>query len=220
MDKNFSESYKISNFENLGIDNNYNNKQLSNIWFIENPIDVEYKYYILMDFIQNVEKNVQKGYLYKEYIKLNNIYKDLQCFKTSFDIVNKDTQSEKLIKYIYNLPPSSDKVKEIIKTVDKSLELVSDTYMFLLNKITEFYDNAKVTETFITDRRKSIYFYIEKCNSGIYEIFELKKSGIVIDKGFCNKSEKPEPDNFIIIETNFAYNSIGTTLPFSIYEGD
>lgn len=220
MSNNFNIIYKISNFDNIGIDKGYIKKDLKNVWFLENPIDLEYKYYILMDFLQTTEKNIDNGYLYKEYVKLNNIYADLQCFQTSYDIVNKSKESEKLINYIYNLPSTSKELQEIEAIVNKSLDLVSGTYNYVLGKITELYDNMKIEEVHIRDGRKPLNFFIQKGDFGIFEVFELKKSGLVIEKSPMYISEVTYPDNYMVIKSNFAFNSIGAILPMSIYDGE
>lgn len=223
MKKDFNNNYKITNFNNLGIDINYIDKTLHSIWFLQSPIDVEHKYYIIMDYLQNVDINIDKGYYYKEFIKITIIYKDLQCFKSSYSVMNKNKEDEKILNYIYNLSPGSLVLQEIIKIVDLSLEIIGNTYTHLLEKINEFYDNTKIIETVILDKRKPIYFYIQKCNAGFYEIFELKKSGKIIEHPFIKTEEiaNISPDiNYVIIDTEIPYSSLGTILPFAISGGE
>lgn len=223
MEKDFNKEYKIVDFNNLGIDDKYINKILNPVWFLQNPIDAEHKYYILLDYIQNLETNIEKGYLYKEYTKLTDLYKDLQCFKTSFDIINKNKESEQLINYIYNLPPSSKELKEIVKIVDNSIEIIADVYKSILERITQFYDTSVVTDTLVKDARKPIFLYIQKCKSGFYEIYELKKSGKVIEHEYIKVTDLENSiigRNYITINTENAYNSLGTIVPFAIYGGE
>jgi hypothetical protein len=56
-------------------------KRLSPIWFLKSPIDVEYKYYILLNFLQSVNLEIKSSKIYSPVKRIFSIIKELEHFK-------------------------------------------------------------------------------------------------------------------------------------------
>lgn len=209
---------KLVNGKFISTDANYIPNELSNTWFIESPIDYEYKYYKLMAYLQRLETNIENGYLFEEFTQLEKRYKDLESFNNSFEIVDKSKNSEKLFNYIYNLPPDSKYVNEVKSIVKMALEKIIIVYVDVVNKITNLYNKTKIIRSSIVDKRKKINVYVEKCNCGIFEMFELSKSGKIEHKGHIeNDPTFNSNENIIVIKSeNAAFNCIGEIIPFQL----
>jgi len=55
-------------------------KRLSPIWFLKSPIDVEYKYYILLDFLKTVDSEIKSNKVYSPIRRIFSIIKELEYF--------------------------------------------------------------------------------------------------------------------------------------------
>src|ERR1700709_314750 len=56
-------------------------KELSINWFIEGSIDFEYKKYVLLDYLQEINRHFDKSKLYPNLSDLVFHYNNLLCFK-------------------------------------------------------------------------------------------------------------------------------------------
>lgn len=56
-------------------------KSLHPYWFLQSPIDMEHKYYVLMDFLQSVESDLDQKKYSDQIQKINRIYNDLKSFQ-------------------------------------------------------------------------------------------------------------------------------------------
>ena len=91
-------------------------KTLKNYWFLQDPIDIEHKFYILMDFLQSVETDINQNKYNEQIQKIRRIYEDLKSFK------NNQTLSDKSL--ISMTPDELELLKEIqLKSSEKSEEL-------------------------------------------------------------------------------------------------
>ena len=52
-------------------------KNLSPIWFLKSPIDVEHKHYILLDFLPSVSSEIRDKKIYSPVKRIFNIIKEL-----------------------------------------------------------------------------------------------------------------------------------------------
>jgi hypothetical protein len=50
-------------------------KNLQPYWFLQEPIDAEHKYYILMDFLQSVETDLGKKKYSEQIQKITRVYR-------------------------------------------------------------------------------------------------------------------------------------------------
>ena len=65
-------------------------KRLSPVWFLRSPIDVEHKYYILLDFLQSVNLEIKSNKVYSPIKRIFSIIKELEHFKRSGSIFISD----------------------------------------------------------------------------------------------------------------------------------
>tara|TARA_R110000772_G_scaffold40358_10_gene94522 strand:- start:1842 stop:2513 length:672 start_codon:yes stop_codon:yes gene_type:complete len=188
-----------------------------NTWFINPPIDAEHKHWKLLAYLQRIDENISKGYLFQEFYTLNMRYKDLDSFITTFEIVNKDTASEKLFNYIYELPDAGIEMKEVNTIVGNSIKLLKKKYLELTMAISFLKDHIVIENKQIVDGRKNLNIYIEMCSCNIIEHYTMSKKGIVDYKGAFNL-DTPLVDicldeNFIDVKTDVALSANGVILP-------
>lgn len=64
-------------------------KELKTYWFLESPIDTEYKYYILMSYLMKVKESFN-SYGFEKYFKnLITMKKDLESFNKNTELTQK-----------------------------------------------------------------------------------------------------------------------------------
>jgi len=130
-------------------------KSLNPYWFLQSPVDVEHKYYILMDFLQSVEADLGDKKYSDQIQKVNRIYNDLKSFqkfkKLSDKTVRGMTQEE------------IEKTKELIGNIDEAEEVdyILDNSLGVLEKFI-----TKINP-YIEEIEKSLEFKIhnDKCLS-------------------------------------------------------
>lgn len=107
---------------------------LSRDWIIENPIDFEYKKYILLDFLQKIDKEFEQGNLYPYFSYLSNQYTNLNNLKNEKDnyyLISKgkpigfDFNNLKIV-YDNNREFASDDIREIFEIIKYSIPKISE----------------------------------------------------------------------------------------------
>lgn len=197
----------------------YQENVFPNTWFVQEPIDVEHKHWKLLAYLQRVDINVNKGFLFQEYETLEKRYKDLESFVSTYEIVNKDKESEELFNYIYELPGTDYQLKEIDVIADRSIKRLKKKYLELTMAITFLKDNIHIVRKEIKDKRKNLHVYIEMCNCGVIEHYTVSKKGDIKYLGSFHHTETFVDDdinNVVEIKTTIALNSKGVTLPYLI----
>lgn len=101
-------------------------KNLHPYWFLLPPIDMEHKYYILMDFLQSVEGDLERKKYSDQIQKINRIYNDLKSFqgfkKLSDKTIKGMTQEE--IQKIKDLTVNISDFEEVQNILGNSLEVL------------------------------------------------------------------------------------------------
>lgn len=115
-------------------------------WFIEDPIDLEHKYYILMAKLVKIKKSFKKKGFEKNFRELQTIYKDLKSFGERTELSQRSmlnmTDSER--GNFYNILDNNlEKIGEIKQIVTDSIELVEN--FIEENKELEAEYNSKVS---------------------------------------------------------------------------
>jgi len=178
-------------------DNNYEPNVFPNTWFVQEPIDIEHKHWKLLAYLKRIDTNVKKGFLFQEYETLEKRYKDLESFISTYEIVNKDKESEKLFDYIY--------------------ELHGKTPLELKTAITFLKESIRIVRKEIRDKRKNLHIYIEMCNCSIIEHYVVTKKGKVQYNGSFHSELKyvdDDENNVVEIKTDMALNSKGMIIPY------
>lgn len=114
-------------------------KELKPYWFLESPIDTEYKYYILMAYLMKVEKSFKTQGFEKYFKNLIAIKKDLESFDKNTELTQKTlakmTDDERSQMYTI-LDCNLDQIGEIEEIVKNSIEVIDK----FLNDNREFYE--------------------------------------------------------------------------------
>lgn len=198
-------------------DNNYEPNVFPNTWFVQEPIDIEHKHWKLLAYLKRIDTNVKKGFLFQEYETLEKRYKDLESFISTYEIVNKDKESEKLFDYIYELHGTTPKLKELDTIVERSIKRLREKYLELKTAITFLKDSIRIVRKEIRDKRKNLHIYIEMCNCSIIEHYIVTKKGKVQYNGSFHSELKyvdDDENNVIEIKTDMALNSKGMIIPY------
>ena len=214
-----STEYFIDSEKITFIDKNYNSNILENTWFVQKPIDDEHKHWKLLAYLQRADENIKNGFLFPEYLTIEKRYKDLESFISTFEIVNKDKESEKLFNYIYELPGTAKELKEIDSIVNRSIKTLKRKYLELTATITFLGDHINIVRQDILDGRKNVHVYVEMCNCEIIEHYTISKKGIIDYKGSFHSDVEFVDDtenNVIEIKTDIALHSKGVILPYLI----
>jgi hypothetical protein len=146
-------------------------KSLKNYWFLQEPIDVEHKFYVLMDFLQSVEEDINHEKYNEPIQKVRRIYEDLKSFKDNHDLSTKT---------LATMPPSD---LDVLKEIQRNTENRAD-------EIENLIDNSlTVMDGFMT----KINPIIEKINESI-SVYEMDGVKDFKDQGFMvlrqHKSKK------------------------------
>lgn len=160
-------------------------KKLSPYWFITNPIDSEHKYYVLMDFLQSVEKDLADKKYGEPIHKLSRMYADIKSFQKSRKL------SDKTIKYlsedeIINIKEISQQQAyndEIEAILEQTLENLDEFTERIVPYIKEFEKLIKFTivndKSFSKDRG---YVVIRNNVSEKMKIYSWQFSIIKVDE--------------------------------------
>lgn len=71
---------------------------LSLTWYVESPIDFEYKQYILFDYLQRVDHKFQEKILSPYLLHMERLIDELQSFNASFNMLKSQFDKN---RYIY-----------------------------------------------------------------------------------------------------------------------
>lgn len=99
-------------------------KNISPYWFMLNPIDTEHKYYVLMDFLQSLERDLKDKKYSTQIQKLNRVYNDLKNFQKFNKLSDRTVKSlnEGEITKIKELTEIALETPEIKNIIDNSLD--------------------------------------------------------------------------------------------------
>lgn len=104
-------------------------KNLSPVWFIKPPIDLEYKYYILLDFLQSMSLEIKQNKVYFPVKKILSLIGEMDYFlKTQTILITDysflDEEDWKILKSHSLSSLSSEEIKELEKIITNSLILL------------------------------------------------------------------------------------------------
>jgi len=197
-------------------------KNLSPYWFLKDPVDTEHKYYILMDFLQSVEKDLGEKKYSDQIQKLTRVYNDLKSFSKTQRFTDRTikslTQDEiDRIKEISDLNSDNEVVDEII---DYSIGLLEE----FISKVTPYIEeiekslNFKIINEEILrkdrgyviirnnkDKKMKIYSWV----FSIVKVDEIEQVGLLLSELLdplpnYTKSDKKIRDFFIKEIKNFS----------------
>lgn len=118
-------------------------KNLQPYWFLQDPVDSEHKYYVLMDFLQSVESDLGKKKYSEQIQKITRVYNDIKSFqkfnKLSDRTVKNMTQDE--IERARELITLVDGNTEVDLILDGTLEVL-ENFMEKINPYIEEIENS------------------------------------------------------------------------------
>lgn len=104
-------------------------KILKNYWFLQDPVDVEHKFYVLMDFLQSVEEDMSFKKYNEQIQKVRRISEDLKSFNTARSLSDKTliTMTKKELDKFKDLQDNLiDREKDLNDVIESSLGIISN----------------------------------------------------------------------------------------------
>jgi hypothetical protein len=124
-------------------------EKLNPIWFLESPLDVEHKSYVLLDFLKNKSQNLDGPSVLSSLKEISTLVKAMSSFKESRKIpgfllagISKESLSE--YNKIVDLPKQSDTFKEIDEVISSSLGILYEFSEICLEIIKEEEEKIKI----------------------------------------------------------------------------
>ena len=112
-------------------------KTLKNYWFLQDPIDIEHKFYVLMDFLQSVENDMEEKRYDEQVQKIRRIHEDLKIFKSDRSLSNRTlgTMTKEEIDQFEELQGAIQKKEsEVVALVDNSIGIM-ETFLQKINPV-------------------------------------------------------------------------------------
>jgi hypothetical protein len=155
-------------------------KNLSTIWFIKEPIDIEHKEYVLLDYLKSISKNINSKNCYPILRAVSKIVKSLNEFKKnnaiSTTIISQLTEEEKEYVKNFNFVNLDQNKKDIIiSIIESSLETLyeySEIFLDMLKEEESKIKIFKVQSKFNSEKE-------ERTNSGILIIRNMVNDKII-----------------------------------------
>jgi hypothetical protein len=125
-------------------------KKLKPYWFLEDPLDTEHKYYILMDFLCRIKKNKSKSTFVKNFSHLLTIQRNLIEFDKESELTQRtmmgmaDVEKD---KFYTMLDRNLDNIEEINSIVKNSIRVIED-FLNENNSMTILYNSLVQLETY------------------------------------------------------------------------
>jgi hypothetical protein len=114
-------------------------KELKPYWFLESPVDTEYKYYILMAYLMKIKESFKTQGFERYFKNLIAMKKDLESFDKNTELsqktLSKMTDDERSHMYTI-LDGNLDQIGEIEEIVKNSVRVIDK----FLNDNSEFYE--------------------------------------------------------------------------------
>jgi len=152
---------------------------LSPIFFVEQPIDYEHKQYVLMDYIQKVEKGFRQNNLAEFFNEARYHSKNLECFLTIRSLLElKDvpapTEDQRAyFKSIASLPDDDERTVEVMKIAKWSIKKMQDlvkTGAEIFRKIESNLNMYYIGRT--TSDKNTGYLLIRYAGSPVFECYK------------------------------------------------
>lgn len=150
-------------------------EKLRQTWFLENPLDIEHKNYILLDFLKKKSENLEPDNVLNTLKEISRIVQNLSGFKKDRDLPQraKDSLLEEeieLINSVRSLKNGDPKINEIESIIEESLNLL--------------YDFTEVCMEIIEEEQEKIKIF--RIESRFDKLGLKKKSGILLIRNMCS----------------------------------
>jgi hypothetical protein len=102
-------------------------KNIKKTWFLSHPIDQEHKQYILLDFLQSINKDIKENEIYYSIKKIFSLTKELSLFKRWMTNQEKEISSgtdREIYDFFQESFFSKEEQSEILRILESSLEVL------------------------------------------------------------------------------------------------
>jgi len=210
-------------------------KNLSPVWFLKSPIDIEQKHYILLAFLKEVNEEIKKNNIYSPIKRIFSLIKELDYFikSESLDGFKKLPLSEddKAIVDFYSKNPISKEERQELDSITKiSLKILYKYADMGINLWKDIESRIKIYSLEVQDPDKGSGITIFR-NMSTNEVFpywwkrtEMKlgdqiKKGVILKKIYIPNSYYSMSYEFIMHETMVSMGiKEGGRIPCTIIE--
>jgi hypothetical protein len=124
-------------------------EKLNPIWFLESPLDVEHKSYVLLDFLKNKSQKLDGPAILGSLKEISALVKAMNSFKSDREIpVNllSGISKESLFEYnrMANLPEGNEILKEVDEVIASSLDILYEFSEICLEIVKEEEEKIKI----------------------------------------------------------------------------
>jgi len=139
---------------------------LSPVWFLRDPIDPEYKEYVLLDYLKSISKDIDTENCFPIVRKISKIVKALNDFKETRKISESllkhlNKEDKEFLNTLYNKSVDLNWLNQVDEIIEKSLNTLYDYSEIFLEMIKEEESKIKIFKI------NSKYDKKPKENSGI-----------------------------------------------------
>lgn len=185
--------------------------KLSNNWFLEDPLDIEHKQYILLSYLNNIRKEFKDNKLYPFLAELVYHCNSLLNIKYSKQQISKDFKKNIVgfdfikMEIIYeNMFNQSFELSYIDEIIDVSLPLMNECIMegkIIYDKVESEITISELTKLSLLDKKG--YFIIKDDHIKLYQYTLSIYDDIDNPRILSTELIKTYPDNLI-----YGYNQI------------
>jgi hypothetical protein len=134
-------------------------KNLSPVWFLKDPIDVEEKHYILLDFLKSVDQEIKKNNFYFPLKTVSSLSKELDHFykyKTLENFLDRRLSEDDfdLLDSYFNGYFSDEEIKEIDDIIKNSLQVLGKYAETGLNLLRNLENRIKIYNLGVLSKNK------------------------------------------------------------------
>ena len=154
--------------------------RLDTNWILQEPIDLEHKQYVLLDYITKVDKDFDKFKLYPSFQELSIHLANIGSIKESGRYISLNRLPEEIDDEVLltdlnykKIRNTKENVDEILKIIDYSKDKLTDLFLIGKSIYSLIYDATLVSVVFNGDKIK-----IEKPGRGFF-YFNYKNKGYI-----------------------------------------
>lgn len=210
-------------------------KNLSPVWFLKSPIDTEQKHYILLSFLQEVNKEIKRNNIYSPIKRIFSLIKELDYFLKSesldgFKKLPLTSDDLKIVDFYSKNPITGEERKELESIIRTSLSVLYKYADMGINLWKDIESRIKIynLEASDLDRDSGITIFRNMSTDEVFTYWWKKtemnlegkpKRGIILKKIYIPNSYYSMSYEFIMHETMISMGiREGGKIPCTIIE--
>jgi hypothetical protein len=143
--------------------------RLSPVWFLESPLDIEHKNYILLDFLKKKSESLDPDKVLDTLKEISSIVKYLSAFKTSRDFPDQIKES---------ITIEENQILSKIRGLEKEDHILEEIDLIIEDSLNLLYDFSEVCMEIIEEEQEKIKIF--RIESRFDKLGLRKKSGILL----------------------------------------